>query len=216
MKVKYLAHAAFKLTSSSGLSIVTDPYTAGDKIKFGDIRETADIVTISHEHYDHNNAAAVKGNPKVVKSSTGQAEIKGIKIQGIATFHDEASGSQRGKNVVYIMEIDGIRVCHLGDLGHGLTPGQVAELGKIDVLLLPVGGFYTIDAAGATRVCDAIAPRVVIPMHFKTPKIDLPIAPVDDFLKGKKNVTRIEGSETELDKSTLPKPTQIVVLKPAM
>lgn len=215
MKIKYLGHAAFKIVSDSGVSLITDPYTSGDQIKHGEINDTADVVTVSHEHYDHNNAASVRGKPRVVKG-TAPVDVKGIRIKGIDTFHDEAKGSKRGKNVVYCLDVDGIRLCHLGDLGHEFSSAQIAEMGKVDILLIPVGGFYTIDAAVASRICDAVAPRVIVPMHFKTPKTDLPIAPVDDFLRGKKNITRLDGSETEFTKDKLPAATQIVALKPAL
>lgn len=214
MKVRYLGHAAFKLTSDGGTSLVADPYSPGDKFSYIEIKEPADIVTISHEHWDHNYAAGVKGNPRVIKDAA-PTEVKGIKIKGIPTFHDEAKGRERGKNTIFLYDIDGLKVCHLGDLGHMLSSAQLAEMGRVDVLFIPVGGVYTIDAAAATRLADMIGASVTIPMHFKTPKVDLPIAPVDDFLKGKKNVRRVD-SEAEFSKAKLPAPPEIVVLKPAM
>ena len=215
MKIKFLGHAAFLITSDSGTRIITDPYTTDDRFKYGAIKEAADIVTVSHEHFDHNNAAVIPGNPKVVKGATS-TEIKGVKIRGVACFHDETKGKQRGSNVIFGFEADGMKICHLGDLGHQLTNAQIAEIGRVDILLVPVGGFFTIDANGATKVCDAMAPKVIIPMHFKTPKTELPIAPLDDFLKGKKNVTRLDASETEFKRDKLPTSAQIIVLKPAL
>lgn len=215
MKVKFLGHATFKLTSEAGTSVITDPYQTSEKINYGAINESADIVTVSHEHFDHGNVTAVKGNPKVIKD-TASAEVKGIKIRGIASFHDDDKGKKRGTNVVYCFEIDDVRLCHVGDLGHQLSNAQIVELGRVDVLMVPVGGFYTIDANAATKLCNAIAPKVIIPMHYKTPKLDFPITPVDDFLRGKKNVTLADGSETEFNRDKLPTTTQIIVLKPAM
>ncbi len=215
MKVKFLGHAAFKITSEAGVSIITDPYERGEKINYGAINEPADIVTVSHEHADHSNAAGVPGKPRVIKGAAS-AEVNGIKIRGLASFHDEEKGKKRGNNVVFCFEIDGMRVCHVGDLGHQLTNAQIVEMGRVDILMVPVGGFYTIDSNAATRLCNAVAPKVIIPMHFKTPKCGLPIAPVDDFLKGKRNVTLIEGSETEFKRDKLPTTTQIIVLKPAL
>ncbi len=115
MKIKWLGHASFLITSDSGIKIITDPYETGGGLSYGEIKESADIVTVSHDHFDHNNVAAVPGNPQVVK---GTAEVKGIEFKGISTYHDEAKGGQRGKNTILCFEVDGIRVCHLGDLGH--------------------------------------------------------------------------------------------------
>jgi L-ascorbate metabolism protein UlaG (beta-lactamase superfamily) len=213
MKIKWLAHAAFLITSDSGTRIVTDPYETGNGLNHGKIEETAEIVTVSHDHGDHNNVAAVKGNPHVVRSST---EVKGIKIRGISTAHDDSGGSQRGKNMIFCFEVDGVTVCHAGDLGHILTDEQVAAIGKVDVLLIPVGGFFTIDAKTAGRVCEQLKPGVIIPMHYKTAKLDFPIAGVDEFLKGKDNVTRLDTSEIEIKAGELPASARIMLLKPAL
>jgi len=214
MKIKWLGHASFLITSDAGIRIITDPYKPNERLTYGEIKESADIVTVSHEHGDHNNVAAVQGNPKVVK---GTAEVKKIKFNGTATYHDNAGGSQRGNNIIFCFEVDGIRVCHLGDLGHPLSDKQVAELGKIDILLIPVGGNYTIDAKVATEVCGKLAPKVVIPMHYRNARCSgFPVAEVDDFLKGKKGASRLNVSEVEFKQGALPATTQIVVLKPAL
>jgi len=213
MKIKYLAHAAFLITSDAGTRIVTDPYETSDALKHGVIKETADILTVSHEHGDHNNIAAVQGNPKVVR---GTSEVKGIKIKAVPAAHDNKGGSQRGKNTVFCFEVDGINICHAGDLGHVLTAEQVKAIGKVDVLMIPVGGFFTIDAKTAAKVCDQLKPKVIIPMHYKTDKINFPIASADEFLKGKSNVTRVNGSEIELKAGKLPTSAQIMVLKQAL
>jgi len=213
MKITYLGHATFMIISDKGTKIITDPYGARPDLTYGDIRETADIVTVSHDHSDHNNVASVRGKPEVVRGTT---RVKGIEFKGIPVFHDEAKGSQRGKNTILCFDVDGVRVCHLGDIGHRLSEAQVAELGKVDVLLVPVGGYYTIDAKAATQICDAVAPTVIIPMHFKTSKCAFPIAEVDEFLRGKRNVSRMDSSEADFSREKLPAATQIVVLKPAL
>ena len=213
MKIKWLGHASFLITSNSGVKIITDPYEPNDKLRYGEINESADIVTVSHDHFDHANVAAVKGNPQVVK---GNAEIKGIRFKGIATFHDAAGGRDRGKNTILCFEVDGVKVCHLGDLGHELTAEQAAAVGDVDVALLPVGGFYTIDAAVASKVADKLNPKVVIPMHFKNNKCDFPITGVEEFLRGKKDVNQPDVSEVEFKAGELPAATQIIVLKPAL
>ncbi len=215
MKIKWLGHASFLITSDTGIKIITDPYETGDSLSYGEIKIPADIVTVSHNHFDHNNVAAVGGNPEVVKGA-GTREVKGIKFDGSSTYHDEAGGKKRGDNTIFCFEVDGIRVCHLGDLGHQLSEKQVAELGKVDILLTPVGGFYTIDARVATEVCKQLRPRVVIPMHFRNERCTLPIAEVDEFLLGKKDVKRPDTSGVEFKAEQLPPSTQIVVLKPAL
>jgi L-ascorbate metabolism protein UlaG (beta-lactamase superfamily) len=213
MKIKWLGHACFLITSDSGLKIITDPYETGGDLSYGQIKESADIVTVSHDHTDHNNVAAVQGNPKVVR---GTANIKGIEFKGIPTYHDETGGRQRGRNTILCFELDGMRLCHLGDLGHQLSDSQVAELGTVDILLIPVGGFYTIDAKVATQLCDRLKPKVIVPMHYKTAKCAYPIIGVEEFLKGKKEVRRLDASEVEFKPGELPATTQIVVLNPAL
>lgn len=217
MKVKWLGHACFLLTSESGLRIITDPYTAGVfGLNYAPPAETADIVTVSHDHADHNNVAAVKGSPQVVQG-VGSHEAKGVRFKGVATAHDQSSGKERGPNTILCFALDGINVCHLGDLGHDLSDKAVADIGDVDVLLIPVGGNFTIDAAGANRVCQKLAPKVVIPMHFKNDRCpSFPVAGVDDFTRGRQQVKTVAGSEIELKKDELPTATETVVLRPAL
>jgi len=215
MKIKWLGHAAFLITSDTGLKIITDPYKTDERLKYGEINESADIVTTSHQHGDHNNVAAVGGNPEVVSGAVKE-KVKGIEFSSIPTYHDDARGTSRGENTIYCFEVDGMKLCHLGDLGHQLSDEQVAQVGKVDVLLVPVGGGYTIDASTASQICNKLAPRVIIPMHYKTDRLDFPITGVDEFLHGKNNVTRLDTSEVELKKENLPESTRIIVLKPAL
>jgi L-ascorbate metabolism protein UlaG (beta-lactamase superfamily) len=143
-------------------------------------------------------------------------EIKGIQFKSISAYHDNNGGSQRGSNTIFRFEVDGIGVCHLGDLGHALSDKQVAEIGKVDILLVPVGGNYTIDARVAAEVCTKLSPKVIIPMHFRNDRCpSFPVAGVDDFIKGKSNVTRLAVSEAEFKAGVLPAAAQIVVLTPA-
>ena len=215
MKIKWLGHASFMITSDAGTRIITDPYAAGGNLSYGEIKESADIVTVSHEHGDHNNVAAVQGSPEAVRGAA-PVEIKGIKFNGVSTYHDDAAGSRRGSNTIFCFEVDGIRVCHLGDLGHPLGDKEVAEIGKVDLLLTPVGGFFTIDAKVATEVCNKLAPKVVMPMHYKNDKCAFPISGVDEFLQGKAEVSRLDASEAEFKQGELPATTQIIVLQPAL
>ena len=213
MNIKYLGHASFLITSDTGVKIITDPYFTGGDLSYAEIKESADIVTLSHDHADHNHVATVQGSPKVVR---GAAEVKGTKFKGIPCCHDDAGGKLRGKNTILCFEVDGVRLCHLGDLGHQLSEGQVAELGEVDILLIPVGGFYTIDAKLAGQLCDRLKPKVVIPMHYKNDRCAFPIAGVEEFLRGKKEVTRLNASQVEFKPGGLPPSTQIIVLKPAL
>ena len=213
MKIKWLGHACFMITSDAGTKLITDPYQPNEALTYGEIKESADIVTVSHDHLDHNNVAAVGGSPEVVR---GVTEIKGIEFKGIPSYHDDAGGQKRGGNTIFCFEVDGIRVCHLGDLGHQLSDKQVAEVGTVDILLIPVGGYFTINAKVASEVCNRLAPKVVIPMHYKTDKCDFPIAGVDEFLRGKGDVSRLSASEVEFKPGELPATTQIIVLKSAL
>ncbi|MDD5039052.1 MAG: MBL fold metallo-hydrolase [Dehalococcoidales bacterium] len=213
MKIKWLGHASFLITSDTGIRIITDPYVIGGPLSYGEIKESADIVTVSHEHGDHNNVAAVRGNPKVIRETT---KARDIDFRGIPTYHDAVSGSKRGKNTVFCFDVDGIRVCHLGDLGHQLDDKEAISIGKVDILLVPVGGNYTIDSRIATEVCNKLATKVVIPMHYKNQKCNYPIAGIDEFLQGKTGVNRLDTSEVEYKVNKLPGTTQIIVLVPAL
>lgn len=215
MKIKWLGHACFLISSKGGLRVITDPYAAGGGIDYSPIRETADVVVVTHDHGDHNNVSAVQGKPEVVKGS-GTRTAKGIHFRGIATFHDASNGQQRGLNTVFCFTMDDLKLCHLGDLGHVLGPAQLTEIGAVDILFVPVGGFFTIDAILASQVCDQLKPKVVLPMHFKTPRCGYPIAGVESFLKGKKNVRKATGSEVEFERDKLPAATEIVLLQPAL
>ena len=215
MRIKWLGHACFLVTSTGGARIITDPYAVGGGINYCPIEETADVVVVSHGHGDHNNVAAVQGQPEVIKGP-GTKTAKGIPFRGVATSHDTSQGTQRGSNTVFCFTIDDLSLCHLGDLGHVLSQAQVSEIGGVDILFVPVGGFFTIDAAVANQVCDQLKPKVIIPMHFKTSKCAYPIAGVEDFLEGKKNVRKAMASEVEFRREALPTVTEIVLLKPAL
>jgi L-ascorbate metabolism protein UlaG (beta-lactamase superfamily) len=215
MKIKWLGHACFLITSKGGLRVIIDPYAVGGGISYSPIKETADVVVVSHDHGDHNNVSAVRGKPEVVKGS-GTKTAKGIRFRGVATSHDASQGQQRGVNTVFCFTIDDLKLCHLGDLGHVLSPGQVTEIGAVDILFVPVGGSFTIDAAVASQVCDQLKPTITIPMHFKTTKCAYPITGVEDFLKGKKGVRKVVGSELEIERKDVPTATEIVLLQSAL
>ncbi|MEE8472644.1 MAG: MBL fold metallo-hydrolase [Dehalococcoidia bacterium] len=213
MKVKYLGHSSFFLASQGGVSVITDPYTPGGGLSYKPITMGADIVTVTHEHGDHNNVSSIPGNPQVVRGAISK-DVAGVHFEGTAAYHDSSGGRERGTNIIFSFTLDGVAICYLGDLGHTLSEQQLAALGKVDLLLIPVGGFFTIDAAEATQVCDALKPRVVVPMHYKTPKCDFPLAGLDKFLDGKSRVRKPQTPEVEFRAEDLPDPYEVVVLRP--
>ncbi len=213
MKIKWLGHAAFLITADDGTRLVTDPFGDYAGLRYRPIDEAADIVLVSHDHGDHAGGK-IKGDPKKV-SGPGSTKVAGIEISGLETFHDTSKGRERGRNTVFCFTVDGIRICHLGDLGHELSGVEITKIGQVDVLMVPVGGSFTIDAGVASRICDQIKPGVAIPMHFKTDKCDFPISGVDDFLEGKAGVSRAGASEVELKKEQLPQAIEIIVLEHA-
>jgi len=182
MTITWLGQSCFKIQGSD-VTLITDPYNA--EVGFKLPRLTADIVTVSHDHFDHNNAAGVSGEngaPFLI-ASPGEYEIKGVFVYGIPFWHDKSEGKDRGQTVAYRIEMEGISVAHLGDLGHTLSEEQVAQLDGVDILLIPVGGKWTIGASEAVEIINEIEPRIVIPMHYKIPGLKTDVEPVDKFLK---------------------------------
>lgn len=210
MDITWLGHSAFKIKGKTA-TVATDPYDP-DSLGLKMPRVEADIVTISHDHGDHNNLAAVTGH-SFVAIGPGEYEIKGVAFVGTASWHDSKGGSERGKNTIFTFNIDGVSLCHLGDLGQeSLTDVQVDEIGQVDVLLIPVGNVYTIDAATAAKVVAQLEPRIVVPMHYKDPDLKLELEPVENFIKemGKENIEPQPKLTVTSDK--LPEELEIVIL----
>ncbi len=179
MELKWYGHACFLLTADNGTRILTDP--CDPSVGYGLYGIECDAVTVSHAHHDHNYLEAAAGAPAVFREP-GTYETGGVRITGIPTFHDMSGGSARGRNLVFVFELDGVRVAHLGDLGHIPDAATVAAMGRVDVMLTPVGGNYTIDAEQARAVANLVRPRVMIPMHYKTPVCGIAIEDVDRLL----------------------------------
>jgi L-ascorbate metabolism protein UlaG (beta-lactamase superfamily) len=215
VRIRWLGHSSFLITSDAGTKVLTDPYTPGRGLNYGPITEMPDVISVSHGHSDHNNISGVPGKATIL-DKPGKTEIRGIKIQAFASYHDETGGSQRGSNIVFCFDLDGVRICHLGDLGHVLGDKDVAEIGPVDVLLVPVGGFFTIDAKTAAEVSQRLSPKVIVPMHYKNDKCLMPIAGVEEFLRDKTSVVRSESSDAQFVLGRLPETPQILVLRPAM
>lgn len=208
MEITWLGHSAFRLRGKEA-TVLTDPY--GSEIGYALGKVSADIVTVSHDHYDHNNVGAVTGSLKVI-SGPGEYEIRGVRITGIRTYHDSEGGLRRGKNTVYVIELDDLVVAHLGDLGHVPTPEQVQQMGNVDVLLIPVGGTFTINAAQAAEVVNLVEPKIVIPMHYKTPSLKLDVDSADRFLR-EMGVKQVEPQpKLVVNKGALPAETTVVLL----
>lgn len=214
MKITWLGHASFLVESKSGTRVVTDPFEAGSydgAVGYAPISTHADVVTVSHEHADHNAVDSVAGEPEIVRDPAART-VKGISIRGVATFHDESKGKDRGRNNIFVLDVDGLKVGHLGDLGHALSPSETAELGTVDVLLAPVGGYYTIGPEEAKKTAEALGARIIIPMHYKTDVLGFPIQPVDDFLKLMDRVERTGSTSIEIEAKDLSDPARVVVL----
>lgn len=208
VKITWLGHACFLLADQSGTRVLTDPFNEAVGYPVPEIK--VDVVTVSHEHFDHNAVQNLTGKPAIVRGP-GTHNIGNLMIKGVATFHDGARGSERGPNTVFIIDMENIKICHLGDLGHQLDAGQVQEIGPIDVLLVPVGGTFTIDSSGAKQVVEALQPRLVIPMHYRTEMVKLPIAPAENFTNLFQNVKKTKALETS--PASMPAETEVVVLE---
>jgi L-ascorbate metabolism protein UlaG (beta-lactamase superfamily) len=220
-KLTWYGQSCFLLETSTGTRVVMDPipanigYTPPADLK-------ADVVTVSHEHGDHNNIALVAGKPKILRGLTADKKgwvkidekVKDVSIHSIGVYHDENRGADRGLNTVFLFEVGGMRIAHLGDLGHTLTDDQLSAIGSVDVVLVPVGGAFTVDARQATRVVDQLHPRLmVIPMHYKTDVLTIKeLAGVDAFLEGKPNVRRETTNTIPLSTLKARPGTEIVVL----
>lgn len=216
VKLRYLAHSAFLMTTSQGTRIITDPYEAGSyggAVGYRAIDEEADAITISHDHPDHCHVCEKHRKAELIQTP-GKHQIADVQVTGFPAFHDQSNGSERGKDVMFVFRADGVTVCHCGDLGHVPDERTVKELGPVDVLLVPVGGFYTIDAAEADQAIARIRPRVAVPMHYKTEKLGFGIATVEPFVRGKGNVINIGESEVELEAGKMPRETEVWVLRP--
>ncbi len=210
MRITWIGHACFFIEAPEG-RIVTDPFA--EEMPYAFPKLEADLVTVSHDHFDHNAADRVGGAPLVVRA-IGTFEISGISFEGIPGFHDDEGGAARGENILYAFTLDGMRIAHLGDLGALLSDEQQAALSGVEILFIPVGGNYTIDAKQAASIIgDLPSARLVIPMHFKTAAIaDWPIATVEEFESLMDNVRRIGASTIEVTRESLPEQREVWIL----
>ncbi|MCD6321324.1 MBL fold metallo-hydrolase [Candidatus Bipolaricaulota bacterium] len=213
MKIRWIGHSCFLITGSNGVKILTDPFD--ESVPYPFPQEPVDIVTVSHDHFDHAAVGRVQGNPEVVRG-VGEHTAKGIAFRGIPSFHDTEGGRKRGRNTIFKFALDGITLAHCGDLGHVITAEQQRPLEDVQVILIPVGGFYTIGPKEAMETIRLLPNlRIVIPMHFKTEAVkDWPIEPVDEFLKVVDlPVKRLDVSEVEISPGDLPEKKEVWVLR---
>jgi L-ascorbate metabolism protein UlaG (beta-lactamase superfamily) len=208
MEIIWLGHSCFRIKGSHA-TVITDPYSP--ELGYPTNKLAANIITVSHQHPGHSHVSWVSGEPKVI-TGPGEYEISGVLIIGMPTFHDNNSGKNRGKNTVYLIEMDEITICHLGDLGHVLSTGQAEEIDNVDILLLPTGGVSTINASRAAETVRQLEPKVVIPMHYKTKALKRELEPVDKFLK-EMGVKEVDSQpKVNFTKANLPLSTQVFLL----
>lgn len=210
MKIRWYGHSCFLLESEKGTKVITDPFDGSVGYEIPAVE--SDIITVSHDHYDHNYTEGVQGNPKII-DDVQQYQIEDIKIEGYPAFHDDVKGAKRGPVIIYVFEIDGLRICHVGDLGHLLSKSQLDKIGPVDILLVPVGGTFTLDAEGAVAAVEQFEPKLVIPMHFKTPAISMPIDPVDNFLKAIGKGEILDTNTINVNADTLDEEPKVIVLQ---
>ena len=216
-KLTFAGQSCFQISVSNSrdhsADIVIDPFDEETGLKVPNF--SADILLVTHQHHDHNNIKAVKGSPFLI-SGPGEYEVKGVFIQGIPSFHDDKEGKEKGQNTIYVIEAEDMRLCHLGDLGQKqLTDEQLEKIDSVDVLMIPVGGVYTIDSSVAQKIIGQIEPRMVIPMHYALPKLKIGLDDVSKFLKTMGKNSIVPQDKLTVKASALPKDgMEIVVLQP--
>ena len=215
MKIQWFGQSCFCVTSQSGLKLITDPYqtSLSPHFLYAPVDSSADIVTVSHSHGDHDNVGAVSGNPVIVRNP-GITTVKGLEIKGVTTYHDKVRGSELGINIVFTFKIDGLRLAHLGDLGHPLSSEQIAELKGTDILFAPAGGGNPQDFQDVIALWQQLKPRLVIPMHFSTVHCLSQKYKAEDLIRLVPNSKIVGDSQISVTKDSLPASTQMFILDP--
>ncbi len=214
MNIKWYGHSCFKLENQGGhLTLMIDPFDK--KIGLIPPRGNANILLVTHDHYDHNNVQAISGDPFII-NTPGEYEVSGVRINGVLSYHDNNQGKDKGENTIYLIELDGIRVCHLGDLGQErLSNTQLEALGMVDVLMIPVGGNFTLNGKQAAKIVEQLEPKIIIPMHYKIPKLSIQLDSADDFLKrmggnGQKPIDKLNLKAKDLTEKVM----EVILMKP--
>ncbi len=213
MIITWQGHSFFKIqdkTGTNGITLAMDPFSASIGLKPANFE--ADVVTVSHDHEDHNNISALRGDPYII-DTPGEYDVKGVLVEGIESFHDEKEGKERGRNIIYRIQINGITIVHLGDLGTVLDSKQLEKLESTDILIIPVGGRYTIDAVKAVEVISQLEPRIIIPMHYKMPGLNIELDELDKFIK-EIGIEAIREEKLKISKKDLPSDdAELVILE---
>lgn len=214
MEISWFGHSCFQLRGKS-VTLITDPFSPQAGAPAGDVSRlsklSASIVTISHDHPGHNNAMGVGGKPRIVRGP-GEYEISDVLITGVASYHDNERGKQLGRNTIYVINMDDVVICHLGDLGHTLQEEQLEEVADADVLFVPISGQHTINAAQAAEVISQVEPRIVIPMHYTPVEGDAP-GPLDKFCREMGVETAHSQPKLTIARTTLPAEMQVIILE---
>lgn len=206
MKIRWLGHASF-LIETEDKRIITDPFD--ERVGYPVFTEKVDIATVSHEHWDHNAVEILQGEPEVIRGE-GEFNWGGIAFTGFPSFHDQKKGKERGSNTIYKIAAEGINLLHLGDLGHILSSREIDSIGEVDILLLPVGGIYTIDAEQALKTMQGLNPRICIPMHYQTPDCKIDLEPLELFTGRLERV--VKRPFLEITAGELPEEPLVIVL----
>jgi L-ascorbate metabolism protein UlaG (beta-lactamase superfamily) len=207
--IRWHGHACFEIANDD-ITIVTDPHD-GKSIGIKPPIVKADLVLVSHDHFDHNSTRTVEGpNTKIITDCPEGCDVNGVNIRSVRSYHDNMDGDKRGQNNIYFFKVNGMNFCHLGDLGHVLDDRIAAQLSDIDILFIPVGDVFTLNASGAWKVISKLKPRIVVPMHYRVGGLSLSIKPVDEFVADAKRVQRI-GNEIDFERDDLPDEQQVWV-----
>lgn len=201
MIITWLGHSSFLLEDSNGFKILTDPFDTS--IGYEVFKGEVDVVTISHGHFDHNYKANINSEKTRIIEDVGSFSVENVRINGTHSFHDNAQGTKRGNNIIYTIEMEGLKLCHLGDLGHILSQDQLNQIGNVDILLIPIGGNYTINAKEAYKLTNIIKSNIVIPMHYKTPDLSFPLDGLEYFIKYMKKAEGIKGTSFSISKEDI-------------
>ncbi|MBD5560354.1 MAG: MBL fold metallo-hydrolase [Clostridia bacterium] len=212
MRIRYIGHSCFAFETKGGVRLVIDPYD--NSIGLTPVRETADMVLVTHHHFDHDYVQGVQGEYTLV-DSPGEYQSGDVRVTGYTLPHDSAGGSERGFVTAYLIEADGLRILHMGDVGGMPDDSFFDAVGRIDVLLIPVGGRYTVDAEGALAICERIRPNLMIPMHYKTHRLKIDIDPVTPFVTASRSEYDIQrqGDVLVLDGDTKKKRGRVILME---
>jgi L-ascorbate metabolism protein UlaG (beta-lactamase superfamily) len=206
LQIRWHGHSCFGITNE--ITLVTDPHD-GKSIGIHAPNVTGDIILVSHDHYDHNSVKSVEKEGAKIITDTRKRNIANVEIKGIESFHDECRGEKRGSNIIYKFTMEDITFCHMGDLGHDLDEDTVQKIGDVDILFIPIGGTFTLDAKQAWRIIKKVKPRIAVPMHYKIGGLSLPITGIEPFLEESNYEILKVGNEIDIEKEDLPEEPEI-------